>query len=83
MPKIATVEVAYDVRQGNPFKKYQPFDFELNKPPIAVKGKGIRASAIKSNALQVEIKHLEFCLSVTGFDPRRDLKIKTIEVKSI
>jgi hypothetical protein len=78
LPKIATVEVAYDVRQGNPFKKYQPFDFELNKPPISIKGKGVKASVIKSNALQIVIEQPEFRLSVTGFDPRRDLKIKMV-----
>ncbi len=78
LPKIATVEVAYDVRQGNPFKKYQPFDFELNKPPISIKGKGVKASILKLNALQIVIDQPEFRLTVTGFDPRRDLKIKTI-----
>jgi hypothetical protein len=78
LPKTANIEVAYDVRQGNPFKKYQPFDFELNKPPISIKGKGVKASVIKSNALQLIIEQAEFRLLVTGFDPRRDLKIKTI-----
>jgi hypothetical protein len=77
LPKMATVEVAYDVRQGNPFKKYQPFDFELNEPPINIRGTGVKASIIKSNVLQIAIVQPDFSLSVTGFDPHRDLKIKT------
>jgi hypothetical protein len=77
IPRITTVEVAYDVRQGNPFKKHQSLDFELDKPPISIKGKGIRVSVIKPNALQIVIDQLDFRLSITGFDPHRDLKIKT------
>jgi hypothetical protein len=77
LPKIVTIEMAYDVRQGNPFKKYQPFDFELNKFPIDVRGKGLKASVLKPNALQLELEELGFKLMVTGFDPNRDLKIKT------
>jgi hypothetical protein len=77
LPKVVTLEMAYDVRQGNPFKKYQPFDFELNKFPLVVRGKGLKASVLKSNALQLELEESDFRLMVTGFDPNRDLKIKT------
>jgi hypothetical protein len=83
LPKIAIVEMAYDVRQGNPFKKYQLLDFELNKPPISIKGKAVKASIIKPNALQIVIEQSGFHLSVTGFDPRRDLKIKTANAPNI
>ena len=74
---MVIVEVAYDVRQGNPFKKYQPFDFELKESPINIRGTGVKASIIKSNVLQIAIVQPDFSLSVTGFDPHRDLKIKT------
>ena len=77
IPKIITLEVVYDVRQGNPFKRYQPFDFELNKSPIKIKGKGVEVSILKSNILQILIKKVDFRIAVTGFDPHRDLKIKT------
>ena len=33
IPKEIDIEVAYDVRQGNPFSRYSPLDFELNKLP--------------------------------------------------
>jgi hypothetical protein len=69
--------MAYDVRQGNPFKKYQPFDFELSKFPMVVRGKGLKASVLKPNALQLDLGESDFKLMVTGFDPNRDLKIKT------
>ena len=77
LPRVVTIEMAYDVRQGNPFKKYQPFDFELGKFPMVVRGKGVKASVTKPNALQLELQELGFKLRITGFDPNRDLKIKT------
>jgi len=77
LPKVVTLEMAYDVRQGNPFKKYQPFDFALNKFPMLVRGKGLKASVLRPNALRLELENADFRLMVTGFDPNRDLKIKT------
>ena len=78
IPRMITLEVAYDVRQGNPFKRYQPFDFELNRSPIKITGKGVEVSILKSNTLRVSIKEVDFRISVTGFDPHRDLKIKIV-----
>ena len=77
LPKVVTLEMAYDVRQGNAFKKYQAFDFELNKFPMMVKGKGLKATVLRPNALQLNLEAADFKLAVTGFDPNRDLKIKT------
>jgi hypothetical protein len=77
LPRTFTLEMAYDVRQGNPFKKYQLFDFELNKFPIVVSGKGLKVASLKPNALQIVLEERDFRLMVSGFDPNRDLKIKT------
>ena len=77
MPKEIYVEVAYDVRQGNPFSKYDAFDFELDKAPIRVSGKGLKATVDRPNMLHLILETPEFQLLVTGFDPNRDLKIRT------
>jgi hypothetical protein len=77
IPKEIDIEVAYDVRQGNPFRRYSPLDFELDKPPIRVGGKSLKASISKANVLHVVLEERNFQLSVTGFDPKRDLKIRT------
>jgi hypothetical protein len=77
IPKEIDIEVAYDVRQGNPFSRYSPLDFELNKPPIRMAGKGLKASISKANVLHIVLEEANFQLSVTGFDPNRDLKIRT------
>jgi hypothetical protein len=77
IPREIDGEVAYDVRQGNPFKRYSNLDFELNKPPIRISGKGLKAGILKPNLLRIVLEERDFHLSVTGFDPKRDLKIKT------
>jgi hypothetical protein len=77
LPKEIDIEVAYDVRQGNPFHRYSQFDFELNKPPIRVSAKSLKASISKSNIIHIVLEERGFQLLVTGFDPNRDLKIRT------
>ena len=77
IPKEIDIEVAYDVRQGNPFNRYSIFDFELNKPPIQIKGGGLKAGILKPNVLHIILEKTDFHLLVTGFDPNRDLKIRT------
>lgn len=76
LPKVVTLEMAYDVRRGNPFKKYRAFDFELNRPPIRLKGKGLTVTLKESNKLQIILEKKDFMLLVTGFDSHRDLRIK-------
>jgi hypothetical protein len=78
IPRFITIQIAYDVRQGNPFKRYQPFDFSLSEAPIRMRGKGVKASIVKPNALRLFIENPKFILTVTGFDPNRDLKVKTL-----
>lgn len=77
VPELITVWVAYDVRSGNPFKKYTPLDFELDKPPIAIEAKGLEVTACQRNVIQIRVKSMDFQLVVTGFGTHRDLRIKT------
>ncbi len=76
LPKVIFVHVAYDVRRGNPFRRYQPFDFELNKLPIQIESDGAKVTA-KFNTLEVVLQSQDFRVAVKGFDHNRDLRIKT------
>ncbi|MDZ7685366.1 MAG: hypothetical protein U5O39_10530 [Gammaproteobacteria bacterium] len=78
LPQIIEVSMAYDVAGGNPFKKYSPLDFQVDR-------EGIRTGIIresgnlirrKDNVIVVEVVDLPFRLRVTGFDDARDLKVK-------
>ena len=63
---------------GNPFKKYNPFDFDFNrKGEISVRATSPQARMIerKPNILEFEINDPDFRIEVTGFDPNRDLKV--------
>jgi hypothetical protein len=76
LPREISIEMAYDVREGNPFKRYRILDFELDKPPIKVKAAGLRIQHPRANVLYLVLEKRDFHLSLTGFDPNRDLKIR-------
>ena len=77
VPRVIVVWVAYDVRSGNPFKMYTPLDFNLSQHPVQVHVKGAELMFCSDNAIQIRVQRGDFNLSVTGFDPHRDLRVKT------
>lgn len=78
-PSILDIKVAYDVRRGNPIKRYHSSDFSLEKDPINFQDsmKGITIKNIASNHIVAEIHKPDFQIVVTGFDEKRDLYVKT------
>jgi hypothetical protein len=77
VPRYINIWLAYEVRSGNPFKKYTPLDFDLAKPPIEIQIRGAILLLKKENVIQIEVRKGNFQLTVTGFDMHRDLRIKT------
>ena len=75
-PKEVKVVVAYDVRGGNPFKRYDRRDFELDKHPVKIEAKGARIRRSKENELEFGITEDNFWVSVKGFDKRRDIRVR-------
>ena len=78
LPRYITVWVAYDVRSGNPFKKYTPLDFDVAKSPINIQVQGAKVLLNKDNTIQIEVQKGNFKLAVIGFDMHRDLRIRTL-----
>jgi hypothetical protein len=78
IPDSVKVNVAYEIRRGNPFKRYHPADFEIDKAPVQIELEG--AEVLKTERNQLVIGHLKtgFKIAVTGFDPARDLVIRAI-----
>ena len=74
-PARLNIRVAYDVRRGNPLRKYNPADFRLNQTPISLDPppKGLKVVAKQENRLLIDVLDPEFNLTVTGFDEKRDL----------
>jgi hypothetical protein len=80
MPRYAAVQVAYEVRRGNPFSQYQPPDFEMNKAPISVRADQTVVTRTQGNLLVLQIQQPRFRLTVKGFDVRRDIRVKVLGV---
>ncbi len=77
VPRYITVWMAYEVRTGNPFKKYTPLDFDVSRQPLSIQLSGARLLLGKHNVVQIEVQQGNFKLAITGFDMHRDLRIKT------
>ena len=75
------VQVAYEVRRGNPFARYQPPDFEMSEPPIEISARGATVTRRQANLLVVHVDEPGFELSVVGFDPRRDIRVRAVAVE--
>ena len=78
LPAFIDVQVAYDIRRGNPLKKYHPADFDLNRAPIRhdTNANNISVKQADANRMLVAVDGPDFNLDVTGFDPDRDLYVK-------
>lgn len=76
LPEHLSVLVAYDVRRGNPFKKYRSFDFDLNGSETQVDAVGCQVSVTAPNRLAIRPDSVGFQVTVTGFDVERDLVVR-------
>lgn len=74
-PRRVEVLVAYDVLRGNPFRRYSPLDFRMDRS-TAVHTKGARIVTRQENRLEIEIEAPEFEVLATRFDENRDLRVK-------
>jgi hypothetical protein len=78
LPAQIEIRVAYDVRRGNPLRKYNEADFDVGRPPIRFDAgnAGVRVSSAKGNRMLLAIERPGFDFEVAGFDPERDLYVK-------
>lgn len=77
-PARLDIRLAYDVRKGNPLKKYDPADFRVQSHPIRIDPatKNVSLTTLNDNHIVGEIRDADFVLTITGFDKNRDLFIK-------
>ena len=74
VPAFLDIRVAYDIRRGNPLKKYEAADFDLAK--LSLIEEGVERKRLINNSLVVAVLNPEFKIAVKGFDQRRDLYVK-------
>lgn len=72
------IRVAYDIRRGNPLKKYNSSDFEVNKFPITLvpAPQGLEIVEQQENRIVARVSDPDFRIHVKGFDERRDLFVR-------
>lgn len=75
LPMTLRVRTAYDVFKGNPLKRYDPLDFQLNSSQIKVVPKGANCTFPAPNYMSIEVTDTNFSVEVEGFDENRDLFI--------
>ena len=76
----AEISVAYDVRRGSAKSQYRATDFQLNAPPIQYRCEGAEVIAAGDNRMTVRITDPGgFRLTVTGFDPNRQIYVDVRE----
>lgn len=77
LPLRCTVEVAYDLLTGNPFRRYDPLDFDFQQPNgLNISADKVTVVSAARNTIEFEINAPDFGLSIDGFDPNRDLVVR-------
>jgi len=80
VPVCVVVRAAYHVRSGNPFKRYDPADFDFAHH-IKAEVKGATILKKSRNTLVARITSPDFRIKLMGFDPRRDLRVDVREAE--
>lgn len=70
------LRTAYELDSGDSFKRYERFDFELNKAPIWMELIGVTPGGIERNEAEFTVEDDTFTISFGGFDTRRDLTVR-------
>ena len=78
-PDRLLIEAAYEVRRGDPFRHYSPFDFDFATSMFDVLAKGADIVKAERNQIEVKIVAPEFTIRVEGFDPTRDVRVRVVE----
>lgn len=79
-PEAIAVAIAYEVRRGNAFNKYEKWDFNLGKKPVVITAVAAEYEA-DGNSMMIRPTSKDSLVEVTGFDPHRDLAIRALPKK--
>lgn len=82
LPEGLRVRVAYNVRRGNPLKKYHQADFQIGVGSVRIsESAGLTVVNVRKNEILVRVAEKPFKLAVEGFDERRDLVVRVDDVE--
>lgn len=76
LPLRVKVRAAYDVLRGDPFKRFNPLDFDLTKDQLEISATGADFTPISPNELTIDATETGFRVDLDGFDRNRDLMVR-------
>lgn len=82
LPLDISIRAAYDIRNGNPFAKYEKYDFDVSDESIEIDCTGGKIYYRKLNNVKIRVLSDNFVFQMRGFDKIRDLVINVIELKN-
>lgn len=72
-----TIECAYDLRRGNPLRKYRELDFSIGRD-VALDARGLAIETADNNCIIASVEDPEFQVVASGFDPNRNVFVRVI-----
>jgi len=83
-PMRVRIDAGYAVRRGDAIKRWAADDFVFTRQPLRQdpKPNGVIVSREDGNSIELEIRKADFVFGVCGFDKRRDLVVRAIELRS-
>ncbi len=83
LPAKLRIEAGYAVRRGNAIKRWASDDFAFTRQPLRQdpKPSGVIVTREEGNCIELEIRKPDFSFGVSGFDAKRDLVVRAIEMK--
>jgi hypothetical protein len=70
------VRCAYDVLNGNPFRRFSDDDFSFFKDRLKIEKQNADCWPTDPNRVDIEARSPDFRIEVTGFDVNRDLVVE-------
>ncbi len=83
-PVRLRIEAGYAVRRGDAIRRWASDDFAFTRQPLQQdpKPSGVIVSREDGNSIELEIRKPDFVFGVCGFDKKRDLVVRAIELRS-
>jgi hypothetical protein len=83
LPVRVRIEAGYAVRRGNSIKRWASDDFAFIRAPLRQdEANGVFVSRAYGNTLELEIRKPDFQYGISGFDTKRDLVVRVVELKA-
>ena len=83
VPKRMRIQTAYNTRRGNPVTRYDPRDFRLDDAEsFTIDVEKCTVELIERNEIIVNVVEADANVTVSGFDPNRDLLVQVDATES-